>query len=101
MGDAAKLADGVLTPPRRTYILDIHGILPTSVTDVGISLRLEFSSLEAGQGPAMEIDQAAKVAELAYAPDLESGARKGLGVRVPPFARIRFPINGNCQVQRR
>ena len=63
-------------------------------------MRLEFPSLEARQGPEMEIDQAAKVAELAYAPDLESGARKGLGVRVPPFARIRFPINGICQVQR-
>src|SRR6188768_3986055 len=28
----------------------------------------------------------AKVAELADAPDLGSGTRKGMGVRVPPFA---------------
>ena len=29
---------------------------------------------------------AAKVAELADAPDLGSGGRKAMGVRVPPFA---------------
>ena len=31
----------------------------------------------------------AKVAELADAPDLGSGGRKALGVRLPPFARLR------------
>ena len=76
--------------------MDITGYYQRLSLALVISLRLEFSSLEARQGPAMEIDQAAKVAELAYAPDLESGARKGLGVRVPPFARIRFPIIGIC-----
>ncbi len=30
----------------------------------------------------------ARVAELADAPDLGSGIRKDVGVRVPPFARI-------------
>ena len=35
----------------------------------------------------------AKVAELADAPDLGSGTRKGMGVRVPPFANhSRFVI---------
>ena len=33
----------------------------------------------------------AKVAELADAPDLGSGTRKGMGVRVPPFALLRSP----------
>src|SRR5437868_2191301 len=32
----------------------------------------------------------ARVAELADAPDLGSGARKGVGVRVPPFAPFTF-----------
>ena len=32
----------------------------------------------------------AKVAELADAPDLGSGSRKALGVRLPPFALIRL-----------
>src|SRR5262245_21852912 len=35
----------------------------------------------------------AKVAELADAPDLGSGSRKALGVRLPPFARLsRSPL---------
>ena len=33
----------------------------------------------------------AKVAELADAPDLGSGSRKALGVRLPPFALLRSP----------
>jgi hypothetical protein len=33
----------------------------------------------------------ARVAELADAPDLGSGSRKALGVRVPPFALLRSP----------
>ena len=36
----------------------------------------------------------AKVAELADAPDLGSGSRKAMGVRLPPFAPIPFTLNG-------
>ena len=35
----------------------------------------------------------AKVAELADAPDLGSGSRKAMGVRVPPFALLRSPAS--------
>ena len=41
--------------------------------------------LPAPVGPA-SLRRRAKVAELADAPDLGSGTRKGMGVRVPPFA---------------
>ena len=38
----------------------------------------------------MEIRSDAKVAELADAPDLGSGSREAMGVRLPPFANPHF-----------
>ena len=42
--------------------------------------------------PAPHTPLSAKVAELVYALDLGSSARKGVGVRVPPFAG--YPLQG-------
>jgi trigger factor len=42
----------------------------------------------------------ARVAELADAPDLGSGARKGVGVRVPPFAPFNYGVSLEVQVQK-
>src|SRR5688500_320910 len=49
--------------------------------------RLTFVAipLSPSPRPLLRSDRA-KVAELADAPDLGSGTRKGMGVRVPPFA---------------
>ena len=43
----------------------------------------------------------AKVAELADAPDLGSGGRKAMGVRLPPFAHLRSPHRASLGVRSR
>src|SRR5205814_6122638 len=83
-------SDECAAPLTRTSVrLDAVGSETRANCTVRIRLGTVFWSALDACAACYAVLTRAKVAELADAPDLGSGSRKAMGVRVPPFALLR------------